>query len=58
MKRLDLIRQLELLGCEFVRHGGSHDIWRQPATGVLEPVPRHREIAERLARKIIRKLTP
>jgi len=58
MKRRDLIKKLDDMGCEFVRHGGSHDIYRQPATGVQEPIPRHREIVERLAKKIIKKLTP
>ena len=56
MKRVDLIRALEGLGCEFVRHGGRHDWYRNPATGVCQPVPRHREIKERLARRIIERL--
>ena len=34
------------------------NIYRQPATGTQEPIPRHREIVERLAKKIIKKLTP
>lgn len=54
MKRRELIEKLEALGCVFVRHGGSHDIYRQPATNAQEPVPRHREIVERLAQKIIK----
>ena len=56
MKRADLIKTIEGLGCEFVRHGGKHDWYRNPATGVAQPVPRHREINERLARRIIRML--
>lgn len=57
MKRLDLIRALEAMGCELVRHGGKHDWYRNPATGVSQPVPRHREIKEPLARRIIRLLS-
>lgn len=56
MKRVDLIRAIEGLGCEFVRHGGKHDWYRNPATGVAQAVPRHREIKEPLARRIIRML--
>jgi len=58
MKRIDLIKALEGLGCELVRHGGKHDWYRHPSTGVMQAVPRHREIKERLARRIIRMLTP
>jgi mRNA interferase HicA len=57
MKRVDLIRQIEDLGCVLIRHGGKHDWYRNPATGVSQPVPRHREIKEHLARHILRKLS-
>jgi predicted RNA binding protein YcfA (HicA-like mRNA interferase family) len=57
MKRTDLIRKIEELGCEFVRHGGKHDWYRNPTTGVSQPVPRHREIREGLARHIIKMLS-
>jgi len=56
VKRLDLVKVLESLGCELVRHGGKHDWYRNPNTGVSQPVPRHREIKEGLARRIIRML--
>jgi mRNA interferase HicA len=56
MKRVDLIRQLEQFGCVLIRHGAKHDWYRNPNTGVSQPVPRHREIKEILARKIIRSL--
>ena len=56
MKRIDLIRQIEGMGCEFVRHGGKHDWYHNPRTRVSQPVPRHREIKEHLARHIIRML--
>ncbi len=53
MKRVDLIRAIEGLGRVLIRHGGAHDWYRNPATGVSQPVPRHREITEHLARRII-----
>ncbi|MBM5803256.1 MAG: type II toxin-antitoxin system HicA family toxin [Cyanobacteria bacterium K_DeepCast_35m_m2_155] len=56
MKRVDLIQQLERDGCVLLRHGGNHDIFHQPKTGMTQPVPRHREINERLARKILKDL--
>lgn len=56
MKRVDLIKAIEGLGCEFVRHGGKHDWYRNPRTGVAQPVPRHREINDGLARRILKML--
>ncbi len=53
MKRVDLIRTIVGFGCELVRHGGKHDWYRNPATGVSQAVPRHREIKESLARHVI-----
>ena len=57
MKRVDLIRALEQAGCELVRHGAKHDWYRNPATGVSQAVPRHREINEHLSRRIVRVLS-
>ena len=57
MKRVDLIKAIEASGCVLVRHGGRHDWYRNPVTGVSQPVPRHREVKEPLARRIIRMLT-
>ena len=56
MKRVDLVKAIEGLGCSLVRHGGNHDWYRNPITGAAQPVPRHREIKERLAKRIIRML--
>ena len=56
MKRTSLIRKLEEAGCEFVRHGGKHDWYRNPKTGVSQPVPRHREINESLAKHILKQI--
>lgn len=57
MKRVDLIRAIEDAGCEFVRHGAKHDWYRNTLTGVSQAVPRHREINELLAKRIIRMLS-
>jgi len=58
VKRADLIRTLEGMGCELIRHGSKHDWYRNLNTGVSQPVPRHREIKEHLARHIIKMLGP
>lgn len=57
MKRVDLIRAIEDLGCVLIRHGAKHDWYRNPKTGVSQAVPRPREIKEHLARRIIRMLS-
>lgn len=57
MKRIDLIKAIEGLGCLLIRHGAKHDWYRNPATGVSQPVPRHREIKEHLAKHIIHMLS-
>lgn len=56
MKRVDLVKQISDLGCVLVRHGAKHDWYRNPATGISQPVPRHREIKEHLAKHILRML--
>lgn len=57
MKRIDLIKTIEEFGCQLVRQKGKHDWYRNPNTGVAQPVPRHREIGEGLARHIIKMLS-
>jgi mRNA interferase HicA len=39
------------------REGGSHSLWCNPNTGAVEAVPRHSEIPNRLAAKILRNLS-
>lgn len=56
MKRRDLIRQIEEQGAVLIRHGGRHDWYQNTETKACQPVPRHNEINEFLARSIIRKL--
>ena len=43
-------------GCYLKREGASHSLWTNPKTGVVEAVPRHAEIKEPLAWKILRSL--
>ena len=57
MKRRDLVRILVDAGCVIIRHGGKHDWYMNPRTKQSQPVPRHNEINEILARSIIKKLT-
>ncbi|MCW5782327.1 MAG: hypothetical protein KIT39_03365 [Nitrospirales bacterium] len=40
-----------------IRHGAKHDIYHNPKTGISQPIPRHREINEILAKKILRDLS-
>ena len=56
MKRRDFIRQLTEAGCTLHRYGAKHDIYVNPATGQKQPVPRHSEIDEALAKHIKRYL--
>lgn len=56
MKRVDLVKTIEGFGCVLIRHGAKHDWYRNPKTGISQPVPRHRELKESLARHIIRML--
>ena len=53
VKRKDLIKKLEAKGFIFYRHGGKHDIYKRGSNE--EQIPRHTEINELLARKIIKK---
>lgn len=57
MKRRDLIRRLEQMGCILSRNGGRHDWYTNPQTKRSQPVPRHAEINEYLAKSIIKKLS-
>jgi mRNA interferase HicA len=51
-----LLRHLRQNGCVLKREGGSHSLWMNPATGAVEAIPRHTEIANVLANKICRNL--
>lgn len=56
MKRRDLERRLRIAGCYLKRKGASHSLWINPKTGEIESVPRHIEIKEPLAKKILKNL--
>ena len=56
MKRRELLEHLTRHGCRFVREGGEHSIWENPANGRRASIPRHREIVEFTARRICRQL--
>jgi mRNA interferase HicA len=56
MKRRELLQKLQREGCALLRSGGNHDIYVNPKTGKKQPVPRHNEIDEHLARHILRYL--
>jgi len=51
MRRRELERQLRDLGWKFLRHGRKHDVWTDGER--QEPVPRHAEINEKLAKVIL-----
>ena len=53
MKRRDLIKLLEANGWYFLRDGGNHDVYTNGTA--TEPIPRHREINEQLAKAIIKR---
>ena len=56
MKRTDVVRHLETLGCYLLREGRKHSVFVNPVNNQATTVPRHREINEFLVRKICRDL--
>jgi len=52
MKRKEFVRRLKKDGCVLLRSGGRHDIYINLSTGKKQPVPRHIEIDNNLARHI------
>ena len=56
MKRADLVRLLESTGCVLIWRGGNHDWYQNPTTKISQPVSRHREIADTLAKHILKML--
>ena len=53
MKRRDLIKKLESVGFVFKEHGGNHDTYKRGKD--TEQVPRHKEINEITAKKILKR---
>ena len=52
MKRREFVRRLVEDGCVFLRPGANHDLYMNPITGQKQPVPRHTEIDNDLAKHI------
>ena len=45
------------MGCVFIRHGGNHDWYQNPNTKSAQPVSRHNEIKDSLAKHILKMLS-
>jgi mRNA interferase HicA len=56
VKLHDLEKHLRDYGCHLERQGGNHALWKNPVTGKVAPVPRHREVKEGTVRSICRQL--
>lgn len=54
MNRQDLVRRIEKDGCILIRHGACHDWYQNPKTKVAQPVPRHRDIKDPLAKHTLK----
>ncbi len=57
MKRKLLIKKITEAGCVLARHGANHDLYKNAKTGEKQPIPRHSDIDENLARNILKVLT-
>lgn len=53
MKQRDLVKMLEKAGFQLKEHGGNHDTYKRGDD--TEQVPRHKEINEITAKRIIKK---
>lgn len=56
MKRSLLEQRLRIAGCYLKREGASPSLWINPKNGATEAVPRHIDIKEPLAKKILKNL--
>jgi len=56
VNRKDFERRLRIAGCYLKREGGSHSLWINPRMGRIEALPRHTEIKEPLAIKILKEM--
>jgi len=57
MKRGVLLKKLHQAGVIFVKHEAKHDLYMNPRTGTKDRVPRHPDVNDILAKKIIQRLT-
>jgi mRNA interferase HicA len=56
VKRTELIKKILDMGCTLVRHGAKHDWYQNATTRASQPVPRHNEISDSLAKHILKML--
>ncbi|KAB3543679.1 MAG: type II toxin-antitoxin system HicA family toxin [ANME-2 cluster archaeon] len=56
MKRRALLKHLNQHGCRLLREGSRHSIYFNPVNRKTSSVPRHTEIADKLAQKICKDL--
>ncbi|MCX5895676.1 MAG: type II toxin-antitoxin system HicA family toxin [Proteobacteria bacterium] len=56
MKRRELIKRIEEMGCILIRHGARHDWYQNPFAKIAQPIPRHSEIKDSLAKHILKML--
>ena len=56
MKRKEFVRKLNKEGCVLLRTGANHDIYLNPVNGKKQPVPRHTELDNALAKHIRKQL--
>jgi len=56
MKRYVLLKHLRNQGCKLLREGRKHSVYWNPSNRRTSSVPRHNEIADKLARKISKDL--
>ena len=54
MKRNELIRKITDLGAILERHGAKHDWYVKKETNTGQAVPRHNEIKDTTAKRIIK----
>ncbi|MBW2201611.1 MAG: type II toxin-antitoxin system HicA family toxin [Deltaproteobacteria bacterium] len=52
-----MIKTIKSNGCIFIRHGANHDWYKNPRSGKSQPIPRHTEIEDGLAKRIIKRLS-
>ncbi len=56
MKRREIIKYIEKNGCEFLREGGNHTVYVHRLKMKVSTIPRHREIDDKLFKKICKDL--
>jgi mRNA interferase HicA len=53
MKRKELLKYLSKHGCKFLREGGKHSWWWNPEQNKRSSIPRHKEVNDLLAKKMV-----